>query len=56
MGQVSYRGYSYMYKTLIWKEGREMKERERGKRQGRRKIFGAYMVNFYYMTQLDDNS
>lgn len=56
MEQVSQRGSSYMYKTLIWKEGREMKERERGKRQGGRKRSGAYMVKFYYMTQLDDNT
>ena len=53
MGQVSYRGFSYMCKTLVWKEGKEIKkkkERERGKTEGGRKRSGANMVKFYYMT------
>lgn len=52
MGQVSYRGFSYMCKTLSWKEGREIKkkERESGKTEGGRKRSGAYTVKFYYMT------
>ena len=59
MGQVSYRGFSYMCKTLVWKEGKEIKkkkERERGKTEGGRKRSGANMLKFYYMTWLDDNT
>lgn len=50
MEQVSYRGSSYMYKTLIWKEGREMKRKGEREEKGGRKRSGAYMVKFYYMT------
>lgn len=36
MGQVSYRGFSYMCKTLVWKEGKEIKKKKRkGEREDR---------------------
>lgn len=59
MGQVSYRGFSYMCKTLVWKEGREIKKRkgEREDRGRKKEIWSIYgkillydLVGWQYMT------